>query len=83
MAEQEPMTQDPGRPRTEPRRAEQRQAARTSCRPAHSATAPLGWFRRLSRRGRLAVTGSAAVLAVVAALLALGATSGGHARSPP
>lgn len=48
-----------------------------------------GWFRRLSRRGRLAVTGSAAVIAVVAALLALGATSAGspkptvsHPRAP-
>src|SRR5580692_6821252 len=47
------------------------------------------WFGRLSRRGRLAVTGSAAVLAVVAALLALGATSAGspkptvnHPRAP-
>jgi thiol-disulfide isomerase/thioredoxin len=44
--------------------------------PGHG---PVGWFRRLGRRGRLAVTGSAAVLAVVAALLALGATS----ASPP
>jgi cytochrome c biogenesis protein CcmG, thiol:disulfide interchange protein DsbE len=50
---------------------------------------PLGWFRRLGRRGRLAVTGSAAVLAVVAALLALSATSAGtpkptvnHPRAP-
>ena len=48
-----------------------------------------GWYRRLSRRGRLAVTGSVAVLAVVAALLALGATSAGspkpavsHPRAP-
>jgi cytochrome c biogenesis protein CcmG, thiol:disulfide interchange protein DsbE len=47
------------------------------------------WFGRLSRRGRLAVTGSAAMLAVVAALLALGATSAGspkpavsHPRAP-
>jgi cytochrome c biogenesis protein CcmG/thiol:disulfide interchange protein DsbE len=39
-----------------------------------------GWYRRLSRRGRLAVTGSAAVLAVVAALLALGATSAGNQK---
>jgi cytochrome c biogenesis protein CcmG, thiol:disulfide interchange protein DsbE len=50
---------------------------------------PFGWFGRLSRRGRLAVTSSAAVLAVVAALLALGATSAGpgkatvsHPRAP-
>ena len=48
-----------------------------------------GWFRRLGRRGRLAVTASAAVIAVVAALLALGATSAGrpkptvsHPRAP-
>jgi cytochrome c biogenesis protein CcmG/thiol:disulfide interchange protein DsbE len=39
-----------------------------------------GWFGQLSRRGRLAVTGSAAVLAVVATLLALGATSAGSAK---
>jgi thiol-disulfide isomerase/thioredoxin len=50
----------------------------------------LALFGRLSRRGRLAVTSSAAVLAVVAALLALGATSAGtgkkavvsHPRAP-
>jgi cytochrome c biogenesis protein CcmG/thiol:disulfide interchange protein DsbE len=38
------------------------------------------WFGRLGRRGRLVVTGSAAVLAVVAALLALSATSAGSAK---
>ncbi len=59
----------------------------TSARPARGRVPR--WFRGLSRRGRLAVTGSAAVLAVVAALLALGATSAGppkptvnHPRAP-
>jgi cytochrome c biogenesis protein CcmG/thiol:disulfide interchange protein DsbE len=49
--------------------------------PTSSTSRPRGgWFGRLSRRGRLAVTGSAAVLAVVAALLALDATSAGSAK---
>ncbi len=38
------------------------------------------WFGRLSRRARLTVTASAAVLAVAATLLALGATSAGSAK---
>jgi cytochrome c biogenesis protein CcmG/thiol:disulfide interchange protein DsbE len=77
MAEQEPMTTAPqssGGP------------DELASGPGHR---PLGWFRRLGRRGRLAVTGSAAVLAVVAALLALGATSAStpkptvnHPRAP-
>ena len=74
MAEQEPMTAQP---------------------PGDNQGAPggrptgLALFKRLGRRGRLAVTASAAVLAVVAALLALGATSAGspkptvsHPRAP-
>jgi thiol-disulfide isomerase/thioredoxin len=79
MAEQEPMTTEPpstGGP------------DELAAGPAQGHR-PLGWFRRLGRRGRLAVTGSAAVLAVVAALLALGATSPGtpkatvnHPRAP-
>jgi cytochrome c biogenesis protein CcmG, thiol:disulfide interchange protein DsbE len=75
----------PGTPGS-PLRAEQRQAAAEG---GPSGRGPLSWFRRLSRPGRLAVTGSAAVLAVVAALLALGATSAGpgkavvsHPRAP-
>ena len=91
MAEQEPMTSaDPrGRPPTplprgttpgtpgprSPLRAEQRQAAADEVQVGSFGHGPIAWFRGLGRRGRLAVTGSAAVLAVVAALLALGATS--------
>ncbi|HUY50793.1 MAG TPA: TlpA disulfide reductase family protein [Streptosporangiaceae bacterium] len=41
---------------------------------------PLGWFRGLTRARRLAITSSAAVIAVVAALLALGATSNSPAK---
>jgi cytochrome c biogenesis protein CcmG, thiol:disulfide interchange protein DsbE len=66
MADQEPMTGT-----SEPDEL-------TSARPA-ARLAP-HWFRRLGRRGRLAVTGSAAVLAVGAALLALGATSAGNPK---
>ena len=79
MAEQEPMT-------TEPPSSGAPDDLTSGPAPGHR---PLGWFKRLSRRGRLAVTGSAAVLAVVAALLALGATSAGspkaavhHPRAP-
>lgn len=42
-----------------------------------------GWFRGLSRGRRLALTWSASVLAVVVALVAIGATSGGAANHAP
>jgi cytochrome c biogenesis protein CcmG, thiol:disulfide interchange protein DsbE len=48
--------------------------------PGDPARGPLYWFRGLSRAGRLAVTSSAAVIAVVAALLVIGSTSAGSAK---
>ena len=42
-----------------------------------------GWFGRLSRGRKLALTWSASVLAVVVVLLAVGATSGGSPRHAP
>ena len=42
-----------------------------------------GWFGRLSRGRKLALTWSASVLAVVVALLAIGATSGGSPQHAP
>ncbi len=42
-----------------------------------------GWFGGLSRGRKLALTWSASVLAVVVALLAIGATGGGPAKHPP
>lgn len=56
--------------------------AATSATGAHGG-GPLGWFRRLSRAGRLAVTSGAAVIVVVVALVALGAVAGGTAKPPP
>ncbi len=88
MAEQKQMSSasggaSPGRPPGAPRsplHAEQPAADEVQAGPA--GRTPLALFRRLSRRGRLAVTGTAAVLAVAAALLALGATSAGSAKPP-
>jgi cytochrome c biogenesis protein CcmG, thiol:disulfide interchange protein DsbE len=82
MAEQEQVTSQPGGT-GEP---DELRAGRAA---GGAGGGPRGWFKRLSRRGRLAVTSSAAVLVVVAALLALGATSAGspkpavtHPRAP-
>jgi cytochrome c biogenesis protein CcmG/thiol:disulfide interchange protein DsbE len=73
MAEQEPMNSaDPGG----------RPPAVDELEAGPAGHGPIGWFRGLGRPGRLAVTGSAAVLAVAAALLALGATSAGTPKKP-
>jgi cytochrome c biogenesis protein CcmG/thiol:disulfide interchange protein DsbE len=80
MAKQEPMTQDPtstqehggpgaGPPADGP--------------PAGPARGLHGWFGGLSRVRKLILTWSASVLAVVIALLAIGATSGGAPKHAP
>ncbi len=86
MADQEPMTngadpggRPPGAPGS-PLRAEQRPAAADAVQVSPAQRGLMARFRGLGRRGRLAVTGSAAVLAVVATLLALGATSAGNPK---
>ena len=79
MAKQEPMTQDPtntqehGGPGAGPPaagRGRRRRGRR-------------GWFGGLSRIRKLLLTWSASVLAVVIALLAIGATSGGTPKHAP
>jgi len=70
MAEQEPMTQ-------EPTRTQQREPS------ADPAPARRGWFGGLSRGRKLALTWSASVLAVVVALLVIGAMSTGSPKHAP
>src|ERR1700704_6245102 len=73
MGKQEPMTaQEQGELRGNPAPP-----------PAGRAPGLPGWFRRLSRARRLAITSSAAVIAVAVALLALGATSASPAKPAP
>ena len=77
MAKQEPMTQEPA--------STQEHDEVGAGPPAGPARGAAGWFGGLSRGRKLALTWSASVLAVVVALLAIGATSGGAAprRAPP
>lgn len=70
MARQEPMTQDSA---SGTRDHDEVSAGP----PAPPGRGPLGWFSGLSRWRKLALTWSASVLAVVIALVAIGATSGG------
>jgi thiol-disulfide isomerase/thioredoxin len=92
MAKQEPMTQDPastqehGGPDADPP-AGQAPAGGPPVGPAGGRPrGARGWFGGLSRGRKLLVTWSASVLAVVIALVAIGATSGGgtpkHAPPP-
>ena len=92
MAKQEPMTQDPastqqhGGPDAVPP-AGQAPAGGPPVGPAGGRPrGARGWFGGLSRGRKLLVTWSASVLAVVIALVAIGATSGGgtprHAPPP-
>lgn len=48
--------------------------------PSPVGDGPLGWFRRRSRAGRLAITVSAAIIAIAVALLALGTVTNGPAK---
>jgi cytochrome c biogenesis protein CcmG/thiol:disulfide interchange protein DsbE len=48
--------------------------------PPSPAAGPLGWFRRRSRAARLAITVSAAIVAIAVALLALGTVTNGPAK---
>jgi len=75
MAKQEPMTQEP----TSTQEHDEVNAGP----PARPARGAAGWFRGLSRGRKLALTWSASVLAVVVALLAIGATSGGAPQHAP
>jgi thiol-disulfide isomerase/thioredoxin len=64
----------------EPTRTQQHEPTAGPPGPARRAA---GWFGGLSRGRKLALTWSASVLAVVVALLAVGATSGGSAKHAP
>jgi thiol-disulfide isomerase/thioredoxin len=75
MAKQEPMTQEPVRT--------QEHDEVSAGPPAGAARAVAGWFGGLSRGRQLILTWSASALAVVVALVAIGATSGGPARHAP
>jgi cytochrome c biogenesis protein CcmG, thiol:disulfide interchange protein DsbE len=74
MAKQEPMTQEPMRTREH-----DEVSAGPPAGPARGVT---GWFGGLSRGRKLILAWSASVLAVVVALVAIGATSGGPAKHP-
>ncbi len=75
MAEQEPMTQEPTRTQEHDELSAQPAAV-----PGRGVA---GWFGGLSRGRKLALIWSASAVAVVIALLALGATSGGTASHAP
>jgi thiol-disulfide isomerase/thioredoxin len=75
MAKQEPMTQEPA--------STQEHDEVTAGPPGGPRRGMTGWFGGLSRGRKLALTWSASVLAVVIALLAIGATSGGPAKHAP
>ncbi len=75
MAKQEPMTSEPT--------STQEHDEVSAGPPPGPARGVAGWFRGLSRGRKLALTWSASVLAVVIALLAIGATSGGAAKHAP
>ena len=82
MAKQEPMTQDPTNTQEHDGPGASPPADGP---PAGPARGLRGWFGGLSRIRKLILTWSASVLAVVIALLAIGATSGGtpkHALAP-
>jgi thiol-disulfide isomerase/thioredoxin len=81
MAKQEPMTQDSA---STQRRDEV--SAGPPAEPGHAGPARHGvadWFSGLSRGRKLLLTWSASVLAVIIALVAIGATSGGAAKHAP
>jgi cytochrome c biogenesis protein CcmG/thiol:disulfide interchange protein DsbE len=75
MAKQEPMTQEP----TGTREHDEVSAGP----PAGPARGVAGWFGRLSGRRKLVLAWSASALAIVVALVAIGATSGGPAKQAP
>jgi thiol-disulfide isomerase/thioredoxin len=75
MAKQESMTQDSAGTQ---RRDEVRAGP-----PAEPRRGLTGWFGGLSRGRKLLLTWSASVLAVIIALVAIGATSGGAAKHAP
>ena len=83
MAKQEPMTSEPTSTQEHGELSGPTAAAPGGRGQAGRGVA--GWFGGLSRGRKLALTWSASVLAVVIALLAIGATSGGgpgHAPPP-
>ena len=67
----------------EPTRTQQPEPSSDPPGPPGSARRAAGWFGGLSRGRKLALTWSASVLAVVVALLAVGATSGGAPKHAP
>ena len=75
MAKQEPMTQDSA--------STQEHDEVSAGPPAEPGHGVAGWFGGLSRGRKLVLTWSASVLAVIVALVAIGATSGGAARHTP
>ncbi len=90
MAKQEPMTQDPARTQEHGGLSAGPAAPSPHPGPAPADGPPAGpgrgfrgWFGRLSRVRKLLLTWSASVLAVVIALLAIGATSSGTAKHAP
>ena len=72
MAKQEPMTQD-----SASMQEHDEVGAGPPAEPGHGVA---GWFGGLSRGRKLVLTWSASVLAVIVALVAIGATSGGAAK---
>jgi len=92
MGEQEPMTAQHGKhgagpsvdPAPGPAAPAQPSAAAPSPAapppPGRAAGGPLGWFRRRSRAGRLAITVGAAIAAIAVVLLVLGTVTNGAAK---
>ncbi len=80
MAKQEAMTQDPTNTQEHDSPGASPPADGPPARPARGLR---GWFGGLSRIRKLILTWSASVLAVVIALLAIGATSGGTPKHAP
>ncbi len=67
----------------EPTRTQQHEPSSDPPGPPGPGRRAAGWFGGLSRGRKLALTWSASVLAVVVALLAVGATSGGSPKHAP
>ena len=79
MGEQEPMTAQHDE-RSAARAAGTPSGPAVEPPPSPAADGPLGWFRRRGRAARLAITLSAAIIAIAVALLALGTVTNGPAK---